>query len=92
MSDDFLAQLAARYRTRAAAALESLEALRAAGPPGEEIRALAHRLAGTAGTLGFMPLSEAARVVEEALMDRLPCPPETLDRLATELRAVAEGG
>jgi HPt (histidine-containing phosphotransfer) domain-containing protein len=55
-----------------------------------EIRQLVHRLAGTAGTLGFSRLSNAAQAVEELFSDEAPDRTMLKNRLSAVLAAIAE--
>ncbi len=60
----------ARYRERCAVDLAALETLWNEGVrSGDDLRVLAHGLAGSGGTFGFPAISEAAALVDEALMD-----------------------
>ena len=77
--------LRAKFLARAAA---DLEALRGAGIP-REAGTVIHRLAGAAGVFGFPELSRLAGVVDEALHAFGECDPSDMDRLMTELEAVA---
>lgn len=70
MSDAFqahLAELRARFRGRLGRKLEDLRALRDRPEAGPELRALAHGIAGSAGTFGFHELGERAFALEAAV-------------------------
>jgi HPt (histidine-containing phosphotransfer) domain-containing protein len=66
---DAIARLSERFLARAADDLRDLR-LWAAEPPqhADELRRLAHRLAGGAGTFGFQHLSALAGAAEDALL------------------------
>ena len=76
-----------RFRERAAADRVALAAAWQAGER-EQMRRLAHGLAGSGGTFGFAELSAAALALEEAIDADMPDPPigvrvqAVLDRLA----------
>ena len=55
-----------------------------------EIRQLVHRLAGTAGTLGFSRLSETAQAVDELFTGSAPDQVLLQDRLSVVLAEIAE--
>ena len=81
---DPLAQLRADFLARCGADLRHLEALEPSDP---EVRAIAHRLAGAAGSFGHPELSDvAAQVDERARDDGLSA--EDLTELLNALRAV----
>jgi HPt (histidine-containing phosphotransfer) domain-containing protein len=74
---DALERLRERFRARAVVELEHLRQWTAEPEAhGEDFRAVAHRLAGAAGTFGFQRLSELAARAEDALVIDAP------DRLA----------
>ncbi len=85
---DPLAALKARFLSRTRADLARLEAIGADAAHGDEVRALVHRLAGTAGTLGFPELSEAAKVIDADLSIRSGGEPPDLSPLLRLLRAL----
>lgn len=100
MTDNFEGRLAAlrtRFLDRAtieAAELEGIASSReagASGPPQQQIRRIAHRLAGAAGTFGFAAIG--ARAAElEALVSDVPDSPELADAcraLVAEIRRMA---
>ena len=64
--DERMAELRAHFLERAAAQRAELEAALAAGER-EEIRRIAHSLAGSGGVFGFPRVSEDAQAVEEAV-------------------------
>jgi HPt (histidine-containing phosphotransfer) domain-containing protein len=60
----------ARFRERCAVDLAALERLWRDGVrSGDDLRLLAHGLAGSGGTFGFRAVSEAAALVDDALLD-----------------------
>ena len=81
---DPLAELRRRFLARAA---EDLEQLRAAGDLAE-VRSLVHRLSGSAGVFGYAAASEAARVVDDALMAGEPPPAGAREALVSALEAL----
>ncbi|HEY8572831.1 Hpt domain-containing protein [Phenylobacterium sp.] len=86
MSDP-LASLKARFVVRAQDDLTVLETADV-----EAASDVIHRLAGTAGTLGYHELSRLAAVVDQALHDGQAAPPGALEALNAELRAVIRRG
>lgn len=62
---DPLAPLRERFRKRAADDLARLRVLAAGDLASNELRALAHNIAGAAGTFGYPALSEAAMAVDD---------------------------
>jgi HPt (histidine-containing phosphotransfer) domain-containing protein len=56
----------------------------------EELRELAHRIAGTAGMYGFMSLSKAAAAIEAQLVAKTPMPAvaRQIQALIDQIRAV----
>lgn len=84
MSDVFEA-LREKFRERCARELARLSEPDLAV---EELRVLAHGLAGAGGTFGFPEVSAAAADLEEAL-DRGPATEAARARLADALRALA---
>jgi HPt (histidine-containing phosphotransfer) domain-containing protein len=63
--NDPLAPLRERFRTRAADDLARLRVLTTGDLASSELRALAHNMAGAAGTFGYAALSEAAMAVDD---------------------------
>ena len=63
---DPLAQLRADFLARCGADLRRLKALEPSDP---EVRAIAHRLAGAAGSFGYPDLSEVAAQVDDGSRD-----------------------
>ncbi len=63
--NDPLAPLRERFRKRAADDLVRLRVLAAGDPASNELRMLAHNMAGAAGTFGYAALSEAAMAVDD---------------------------
>ncbi|KQW78743.1 hypothetical protein ASC65_15615 [Brevundimonas sp. Root1279] len=60
----------ARFRERCAVDLVALESLWRDGVrSGDDLRVLAHGLAGSGGTFGFPAVSKAAALVDDALTD-----------------------
>ena len=70
---DAVERLSERFRARAASELEDLRRW-SADPAAHEddLRLLVHRLAGAAGTFGFLRLSELAATAEDALVTGAP--------------------
>lgn len=64
--DDRLAALRARFVARLKEDRESLGA--AANPGSEDFRHIVHRLAGTAGTMGFPDVSAKAAALEQEML------------------------
>jgi HPt (histidine-containing phosphotransfer) domain-containing protein len=85
---DPLAPLRDRFRTRTAEDLIRLRALLAAGDA-DELRRLAHGIAGAAGTFGFPKLSEAAILIDDDYVAGRTPDQAAFDRLEQELVAVA---
>ncbi len=81
---DPLAELRRRFLVRAA---EDLEQLRSAADLAE-VQELVHRLSGAAGVFGFAALSEAARVVDDALMAAVAPPEGAREALVSSLEAL----
>lgn len=77
----------ARFRERCVTDLAALEALFSAGVrSGDELRQLAHALSGAGGTFGFPMVSEAAAVVDSALIENRPATAEEIGMLMAILR------
>lgn len=71
--NDPLAPLRERFRKRAADDLARLRVLMTGDLAANELRALAHNMAGAAGTFGYAPLSEAAMAIDDCYVEgRLP--------------------
>lgn len=85
---DPLAALRERFRTRSAEDLVRLRDLLESADA-DELRKLAHNIAGAAGTFGFPTLSRAAAIIDDAYVAGRTPTPATFDRLAHELEAVA---
>lgn len=81
---DPLLQLRRRFLTRAA---EDLQQLLAAGDL-SEVQALVHRLSGSAGVFGYAAVSEAARIVDDALMAGAAPPPGAREDLVSALESL----
>ena len=79
-----------RFRTRCEADRIALAAGVAAGDAGD-VRALAHKLAGAAGTFGFGALSDAALLMEAQVADGERPDAELAALLDGLLAAVSEG-
>lgn len=62
---DPLAPLRERFRKRAADDLTRLQVLMTGDPGANELRTLAHNMAGAAGTFGYAALSAAARAIDD---------------------------
>ncbi len=82
MSDDAafarkFAELGAQFRAELPARLAEIRAHLAAGEP-DEVRAIAHRLAGRGGTFGAPDITAAGRAVEEADRAALPAAVDAL--------------
>lgn len=80
--DPQFAALVERFRERAADEAQGIRAALADGNAAE-VRALAHSLAGAAGTFGFAAISELARPLDEAAGAGAEM--TVLERLATPL-------
>lgn len=91
MSDvsEAITRLSARFLTRAADDRRDL-GLWAADPSrhADELRRLAHRVAGSAGTFGFQRLSALAGAAEDALLCNSPDLPARLSDVMDELDAL----
>lgn len=92
-ASDPLADLRRRFVERARLRLAELDAALAGPATARAVAAVAHQLAGSAGTFGYGALSRAAAALEDAVRDGWP--PDTLiepsrlgDRVAA-LRAAA---
>lgn len=78
----------ARFRDRCAVELAALEQLMNDGArSGDELRRIAHGLSGSGGTFGFPRVSDAAAVIDDALIDR-PATDTELERLIAALRDI----
>jgi HPt (histidine-containing phosphotransfer) domain-containing protein len=82
---DPLSPLRDRFRARARADRIELESLAKGDLTSDALRRLVHNLAGTAGTFGFAPLSQAAIEVDDQMASGLPADPASLDRLKARL-------
>ena len=80
--DERMAQLRLRFVARAAEQREQLTAALMAGDR-DEVRRLAHGLAGSAGVFGVHQISEDAQAVEEAVDDGAA--DDELKRLSSKL-------
>ena len=89
MSDP-LAPLRDRFRARAIADMAQLDLLAVGDPNSIELRRLVHNLAGTAGTFGYGPLSEAAIQIDDDMASGLPADPAKLRRLKERLDEVIQ--
>jgi HPt (histidine-containing phosphotransfer) domain-containing protein len=87
---DPLAPLRAKFRVRATEDLARLRTLRGANDA-DELRRLAHSVAGAAGTFGFAALSEAAIVIDDDYVAGRTPKPAAFERLEHELEAAASG-
>lgn len=78
----------ARFRDRCAVELAALEKLMNDGVrSGDELRRIAHGLSGSGGTFGFPEVSDAAAVIDDALIDR-PATDTELEGLIAALRDI----
>ena len=79
----------ARFRDRCAIDLAALEALSDAGiRSGDELQRIAHSLSGAGGTFGFPAVSDAAALVDDALIEGRPTTDSDLDGLVATLREI----
>ncbi len=85
---DPLAPLRERFRARSAEDLVRLRALLDSEDT-DELRRLAHSIAGAAGTFGFPTLSRAAAIIDDAFVAGHTPGQASFDRLEQELEAVA---
>lgn len=87
---DPLEQLRALFIERCRTDLEQLRALE---PDHPDIGAIAHRLAGAAGSFGYPEISEAASLVDDrARYGPKPSPEEVRNMTRAMEEAVASGG
>ena len=89
MSDP-LAPLRERFRKRATDDLARLRLLMTGDLSANELRTLAHNMAGAAGTFGYPALSEAAMAVDDRYVAGGTPTPEQLALLERKLVEAAE--
>ena len=89
--EDLRDELRRELPARVAAASDAALAAASRGGDRDHAITLSHRLRGTAGTLGFQAVSDAAAELEEALLaaDETPGRAERIARAADALRASA---
>lgn len=90
MSDPLQA-LRARFVARCATDLQRLRTLSNGSLEAEELRALAHSLAGAAGTFGFPDISEAAGRLDDCYALGEPPRPEMVAALTARLQRLVDG-
>ncbi|MFK4057907.1 Hpt domain-containing protein [Brevundimonas sp. NPDC046655] len=84
--NDLLASLRARFLDRCVSDLERIEKLRERDAlNSEELQALVHRLAGAAGTFGFLVISDAAADCDDALVQGQAPDRSKVERLTAAL-------
>ncbi len=87
MSDP-LAALRARFLDRCGEDLARLRAFRETEPAPRELRAVIHRLAGTAGVFGYAQVSALALRLDDDLHADIPLDPAEVEALADLLTAL----
>lgn len=86
---DPMETLRARFRDRCAIDLATLETLLSDGiRSGGELQRIAHGLSGTGGTFGFPAVSDAAALVDDALIEGRPTTDADIEKLITTLREI----